>query len=195
MELTKTKLNSGELYYEAAQSKSQLNAPEQEIKVLLDSAVAVGARTNMAAPYYWARAQYLDAQGNYREALADYNQYDSITRPMTAPFFYARYKCELKLRQWQQALLDIARTCYLSPKEPTYYAEWASLDLRVKRYDEGITAAKACIELAPEYPDGHLLLGLLQIENGNKEQGIQSLEKAKELGDTRADGYLSKYKK
>ena len=195
MELTKTKLNSGELYYEAAQSKSQLKAPEPEIKVLLDSAVAVGVRTNMAAPYYWTRAQYLDAQENYREALADYNQYDSIARPMTAPFFYARYKCELKLRQWQQALLDIARTCYLSPKEPTYYAEWASLDLRVKRYDEGITAAKACIELAPEYPDGHLLLGLLQIENGNKELGIQSLEKAKELGDTRADGYLNKYKK
>ena len=43
---------------------------------------------------------------------------------------------------WQQALLDIARTCYLAPKEPTYFAEWASLDLRVKRIDEGISAAK-----------------------------------------------------
>lgn len=83
--------------------------------------------------------------------------YDSIARPIAPTFFYARYKCEMKLRQWQQALLDIARTCYLNPNEPTYFAEWASLDLRVKRYDEGISAAEACIRLAPEYADGYLL--------------------------------------
>ena len=58
---------------------------------------------------------------------------------------------------WQPALLDIARTCYLAPKEPTYFAEWASLNLPVKRYDEGISAATHCIELAPEYADGYLL--------------------------------------
>lgn len=81
------------------------------------------------------------------EALADYNMYDSIARPIAPTFFYARYKCEMKLHQWQQALLDIARTCYLNPNEPTYFAEWASLDLRVKRYDEGISAAEACIRL------------------------------------------------
>ena len=195
MELTKSSLNSGELYYEAAQAKSQMKAPEEEIKVLLDSAVAVGTRTNMAGPYYWARGKFLDAQGKYREALADYNQYDSIAHPINDVFFFTRYKCEMKLRQWQQALIDIARTCYVNPKEPTYFAEWASLDLRVNRYDEGMKAAQACINLAPEYPDGHLLLGLLQIEAGKKAEGIQSLEKAKELGDTRAEGYLQKYKK
>jgi len=194
IELTKTPIVSGELYFEAAQSKSQLKAPETEIKVLLDSAISVGSRTGIVAPYYLTRAQFLDAQGKYREALADYNQYDSIARPIDPTFFYARYKCEMKVRQWQQALLDIARTCYLSPKEPTYFAEWASLDLRVKRFDEGIKAAQACIELAPEYADGYLLLGLLQVENGKKAEGIQNLKKAQELGDTRAEEYLKKYK-
>ncbi len=192
--LTKTPMNSGEIWYEAAQSKSQMKAPSEEIKVLLDSAVSVGVRTNMAGPYYLARGRYLDAEGKYREALADYNQYDSIARPLSADFFYTRYKCELKVRQWQQALLDIARTCYLSPKEPTYFAEWASLDLRVKRYDEGIKAAQACIELAPEYADGYLLLGLLQAEKGNKVEAKKNLLKAKELGDTRVDEYMKKYK-
>lgn len=120
--------------------------------------------------------------------------YDSIARPIAPTFFYARYKCEMKLHQWQQALLDIARTCYLNPNEPTYFAEWASLDLRVKRYDEGISAAEACIRLAPEYADGYLLLGILQAEKGKKEETKGNLLKAKELGDTRVDEYLKKYK-
>lgn len=194
MELTKTSLNSGELYYEAAQSKSQLKASDTEILALLDSAVAVGSRTKNVAPYYLARGRYLDALGKPREALADYNQYDSIARPIDHAFFYTRFKCETKIRQWQQALLDIARACYLNPKEPTYFAEWASLDLRVKRYDEGIKAAQACIEIAPEYADGYLLLGIMQMETNKKDEAKKNLEKAKELGDTRADGYLKKIK-
>lgn len=194
MALTQTTINSGELYYEAAQAKSHLNASDTEIKTLLDSAVSVGTRTGNVSPYYLARAQWFAGKGEYRAAIADYNMYDSIARPLDANFFYARYQCEMKARQWQQALLDIARTCYINPQEPTFFAEWASLDLRVKRYEEGISAAKQCIKLAPEYPDGYLLLGLLLIENKQKEEGLKNLEKAKELGDPRAEEYISKYK-
>ena len=61
---------------------------------------------------------------------------------------------------------------------------------RVKRIDEGISAAKACINLAPEYADGYLLLGLLQREKGLKQESIENLKKAQELGDTRAEEYL-----
>ena len=194
MDLTNTSLLSGELYFEAAQAKKNLKAPAKEIEVLLDSAVSVGNKTGMVANYYLARGEFLKEQGEFRRAIQDYNMYDSIARPVSPAFFYTRYQCETKLRMWQPALLDIARTCYLAPKEPTYFAEWASLDLRVKRYDEGISAATHCIELAPEYSDGYLLLGLLQKEKGNKEEAIKNLKKAQELGDSRAGEYLKKMK-
>lgn len=194
LDLTKSNLNGGELYFEAAQAKTHLKAPAQEIEVLLDSAISVGARTGMAGNYYLARANFLNEQGQYRRAIQDYNMYDSIARPVDASFFYTRYQCETKLRMWQPALLDIARACYLAPKQPTFFAEWASLDLRVKRYDEGISAATHCTELAPEYADGFLLLGLLQKEKGLKDEAIKNLKKAQELGDTRAADYLSKMK-
>lgn len=194
LDLTKSNLNGGELYFEAAQAKTHLKAPAQEIEVLLDSAISVGARTGMAGNYYLARANFLNEQGQYRRAILDYNMYDSIARPVDASFFYTRYQCETKLRMWQPALLDIARACYLAPKQPTFFAEWASLDLRVKRYDEGISAATHCTELAPEYADGYLLLGLLQKEKGLKDEAIKNLKKAQELGDTRAADYLSKMK-
>ena len=194
LDLTKSNLNGGELYFEAAQAKTHLKAPAQEIEVLLDSAISVGARTGMAGNYYLARANFLNEQGQYRRAIQDYNMYDSIARPMDANFFYTRYQCETKLRMWQPALLDIARACYLAPKQPTFFAEWASLDLRVKRYDEGISAATHCTKLAPKYADGYLLLGLLQKEKGLKDEAIKNLKKAQELGDTRAAEYLSKMK-
>lgn len=194
LDLTKSNLNGGELYFEAAQAKTHLKAPAQEIEVFLDSAISVGARTGMAGNYYLARANFLNEQGQYRRAIQDYNMYDSIARPVDANFFYTRYQCETKLRMWQPALLDIARACYLAPKQPTFFAEWASLDLRVKRYDEGISAATHCIELAPEYADGYLLLGLLQKVKGLKDEAIKNLKKAQELGDTRAAEYLSKMK-
>ena len=194
LDLTKSNLNGGELYFEAAQAKTHLKAPAQEIEVLLDSAISVGSRTGMAGNYYLARANFLNEQGQYRRAIQDYNMYDSIARPVDASFFYTRYQCETKLRMWQPALLDIARACYLAPQQPTFFAEWASLDLRVKRYDEGISAATHCTELAPEYADGYLLLGLLQKEKGLKDEAIKNLKKAQELGDTRAADYLSKMK-
>lgn len=194
LDLTKTPINSGELYLEAAQAKTQLKAPDSEIEQLLDSAVSVGSRTNVASPYYLTRAKFLEGKNEYRRALQDYNAYDSIAHPIDPAFFYSRYQCEMKLRMWQQALLDIARTCYLAPQQPTYFAEWASLDLRVRRLDEGISAANHCIELAPEYADGYLLLGLLQKEKNMKEEAIKNLKKAQELGDTRATDYLNKIK-
>ncbi len=194
MALPKTSIENAEIYYEAAQSKMQLQAPDTEIRELLDSAVSVGKRKGVVAPYVLARGQYLYNKGAYREALSDYNAYDTLTTATDPVFFYIRYKCELQVRQWQQALFDIARACYLNPQEPTYFAEWASLDLRVKRYDEAISAATHCTQIAPEYSDGYLLLGLAQIEKGMKEEGIKNLEKAKELGDARAQEYIDKHK-
>lgn len=53
---------------------------------------------------------------------------------------------------------------------------------------------KPVSDLRPEYADGYLLLGILQAEKGKKEEAKGNLLKAKELGDTRVDEYLKKYK-
>ena len=198
MALTKSPIRNGEFFYEAAQCKTMLKAPQTEIMALLDSAVAACPQplTSVAAPYVLARGMALDNQEQYRSALKDYNLYDSLMqgRPLTSDFYYMRYKCENKTRQYLQALNDIARAIILTPDEPTYYAEMASLSLRVKHLEDAEKAAQRCTELAPEYPDGHLLLGIAQLELGKKETARLSLLKAKELGDKRADEYLKRIK-
>lgn len=194
--LTKTKLRNGELFYEASQCRAQLKAPQNEVMALLDSAIAACPQplTSIAAPYVLARGVSYDAMKNYHNALVDYNEYDSLMsgRPLNSNFYYARYKCELQIHRFQQALNDIARAIIVTPNEPTYYAEMASLQIRVNKNADAVKTATRCTVIAPEYPDGYLLLGLANKELGNKDEAKKALEKAKSLGDTRADEYLKK---
>lgn len=197
IELTKTPLRNGELYYEAAQCKTHLKAPDTEILALLDSAVAACPKplTNLSAPYVLARGQMLDAAGQQRLALKDYNLYDSLMLGRaSATFYYTRYQCEMKVRQYQQALNDIAHAALLSPQQPLYVAELASLQLRVNRYEDAVKAADICLQMAPDNSDSYIIKGLALIQLKKKEEGMAALAKAKELGDARADDLMKKYK-
>ncbi len=197
MALTKTSLRSGELFYEAAQAKTQLKADEKEILTLLDSAVAACPQplTPVAAPYVLARGVAYDQIGDYKKALADYNQYDTLMLGRAShEFYYTRYKCNSQLRRYQQALNDIAHAAVLNRQEPTYLAEMASLQLKVNLYEDAIKTADLCISLAPSYADAYLIKGLAQVQNKQKKEGLETLNKAKELGDARAKDFIDKYK-
>lgn len=63
--LTKEELKREELFLEAAQCKIQLNAPDTEVVVLLDSAVSACPKplTSISSPYILARGQIYDKMG------------------------------------------------------------------------------------------------------------------------------------
>lgn len=194
MELTNSDIRNGEVFYEAAQCKAQQNAPKEEYMALLDSAIAACPQplTAVAAPYVLARGIAYDHNGETRKALTDYNQYDSLMvgRILEPSFYYTRFKCESKLHQYQQALADIARAIITNPYEATYYAEMASLQLRVKMYEQAVETCARCLMIEPEYPDAWLIMGIAQKQLGKNEEATKALQKAKELGDKRADQYL-----
>lgn len=197
MELTKTPLRNSELYFEAAQCKRRMQASDADILQLLDSAVVVSGQTPTvsAAAYFLARATQLDNMGEYRKALADYNKYDTLCLGrVSADFLYAREQCEVKCRLFKQALDDITLATRLAPQEPLYLAEKANLQLRVGQYYEAIATATSCIDLAPDFASAHLVLGLAQIQTGQKTQGLQSLQKAKDLGDEQAQNFIDRFK-
>lgn len=198
MELTKTPIRNGDLFYSAAQCKTQMKAPDAEIVALLDSAIAVSPQplNFVGAPYVLARATHYYNIGEYRKAVIDFNQYDSLMqgRPITSNFYYIRHKAEMEIHQYQQALNDMDRAILLQRDSPTLWAEKALLHLRFSQTDKAIRSAEICTQLAPEYADGYILLGVANMVAKNKEEGTKALMKAKELGDERADEYLKKYK-
>ncbi len=197
-QLLNTSMHNPELFYEAAQCKTMMKAPQQEIIALLDSAInnTDTLRIREAAPYFLARADAYNAIDSFRQAVFDYTRYEILSgQRMNSQFYYIRSQAEIKARLYQQALGDLAAAIMLSPEEPTYYAEMASLQLRVNMNDEALETATRCVKLAPEYSDGYLLLGLAQIRKGDTAAGLPNLEKAKELGNPQAQPLIDKYSK
>lgn len=198
MDLTKTSIRNPELFYNASQCKQMLKAPMKEVIALLDSAITTTdtLRLREAAPYFLARAEAYITTDSFRQAVFDYTRYEILVNGnVNANFYYIREQAEVKAKLYQQALIDISTAIMLAPKEPTYYAEKASLELRVNMMDDAIKTATKCIELAPEYADGYLILGLAQINKGDKANGMSNLEKAKELGHVQAQAMIEKYSK
>ena len=189
-------LSAAEMWFFASSCKQQQKDTLARL-ALLDSAVSTFSKPYLkeAAPYLWTRAEARMDAGKYREAISDMNEYEQLmAAEVNARFYYIRHQAEIEGHLYQQALNDIERAITMEPKETVYYAEKASLEIRVGRYDEAMATAKECISIAPDNSDGYLFLGLAQCLKGNKKEGIPNLQKARELGDPQADGLIEKYK-
>ena len=163
--------------------------------VLLDSAVNVQPESSISAPFYLARGKMNDLAGEYRKALVDYCKYDTLNYGRASDdFYYLKFKCDSKIKQYQQALNDIAHAIILNRTEPLYYAEMASLQLRVNQPEDAIRTCDMCLAIEPEYPDPYIVKGIAHITLDQKAEAKAAFLKAKELGDERGEEMLQKYK-
>lgn len=195
-ELADSELRSAEIFYAAARCK-EMQKDTTAMLALMDSTMNTFSKPYLkeAAPYLWARAQARLNAGKYRDAINDMNDYEDLMKAtIDDNFYYVRHQAEIKGRLYQQALNDINRAMQMNPQEILYYAEKASLEVRVGMYDQAIATAQECIQIDPNNSDGYLFLGLAQCLKGQKAEGIANLQKARELGDEQAEGLIEKYK-
>ena len=195
-QLTSTNLNRAELYFSAARCKEMLK-DSTAMLALMDSTMNTFSKPYLkeAAPYLWSRSQARLQAKKYREAIADMNDYEELMKAdVNDNFYYIRHKAEVDGRLYQQALNDITRAIVMNPKETYYYAEKASLEIRVGLYDNAIATAKESLAVDPNDSDGYMFLGVAQCLKGNKKEGIPNLEKAKQLGNLQAETLIQKYK-
>ena len=194
--LLSTNLRSAELFFATARCK-EMQKDTTAMLALMDSTINMFSRPYLkdVAPYLWARAEARRNAGRYRDAINDMNEYETLmTATVNDNFYYIRHQVEIQGRLYQQALNDINRAIQMNPNEVLYYAEKASLEIRVGLYDQAISTAQECIAIDAENSDGYLFLGLAQCLKGQKADGIKNLQKAKELGDSQADALIDKYK-
>ena len=195
-ELSDTELRSAEIFYAAARCK-EMQKDTTAMLALMDSTMNTFSKPYLkeAAPYLWARAQARVNAGKYRDGINDMNEYEDLMKAtIDDNFYYVRHQAEIKGRLYQQALNDINRAIQMNPQEILYYAEKASLEVRVGMYDQAIVRAQECIQVDPDNSDGYLFLGLAQCLKGQKAEGIANLQKARDLGDAQAEGLIEKYK-
>lgn len=195
-ELANTNLKGAEVYFSAARCKEMLK-DSTAMLALLDSAMNCFTKPYLkeAAPYLWARAQARLQAKKYRDAISDMNDYEELmVANINDNFYYLRHQAEVDGRLYQQALNDITRAIVMNPKETFYYAEKASLEIRVGLYDNAIATAKESITIDANDSDGYLFLGVAQCLKGNKKKGIPNLQKAKDMGNLQAEALIQKYK-
>lgn len=183
-------------FFSAAKTKELLKADPKEIVVLMDSCIARCPQpmTADAAPYVLERAQANMNAERYKEALQDYDTYfKAANGEVNDLFYYYREQAALKARQYQRALNDIVKALELSPKDITYIAEHAVVNLRVGRYEEAIKILNDALIIDPKYAEAYRLMGICQIQLKRDAEACASFAKAKELGDTNVEELIKKH--
>lgn len=163
---------------------------------LADSAMATLSKPYLkeAGPYILNHAQMMIDFGKYRDAVSDYNDYEQLmANSVNDKFYYLRHQAELSGKLYQQALNDINKAIDLAPSNALYFAEKASLQVRVGMTDDAIDTADALIKLDSNNSDGYLFKGLAQCLKGNKVEGVENLKKAQSMGDQQAASLIEKY--
>lgn len=194
--LNTTPLVSAATFFNAAKTKELLKADPKEVIVLLDSCIARCPQPITAdmAPYLLERAQMNMNAELYRAAMLDYDAYfTAVGGKVNDVFYYYREQAAFKAKQFQRALDDIAKAIELSPKELTYRAEQAVLNLRVGRNEEALNVLNEALKIDPKYAEAYRLMGICQIQLKKNAEACASFAKAKELGDTNVDELIKKH--
>lgn len=157
----------------------------------IDSAISI-----KATPLYQiTKGQILFAQTKFQEA---YNEFQNAYRsePRNAEVYYFAYQClkNMKAEKTQQLEMLDSATIH-DPKQLLYLSEKALLLMRMNRATDAIDVAHQAITIAPDYAEGHGLLGLALCMTGNKPTGIAELKRAKALGYPQADAFIATYSK
>lgn len=183
-------------FFSAAKTKELMKADPKEVLMLLDSCIARCPQPMTAdfAPYLLERAQMYMNTDQPRNAMLDYDAYDTAVKgQVNDVFYYYREQAALKARQYQRALDDIAKAVELNPTDLTYQAEHAVVNLRVGRYEEAIQILNNILKTDPKYGEAYRLLGLCQIQLKKTDEACGNFKKAKELGDPNVDELIKKY--
>ena len=195
-EVNHSELVSPATFYTTAKIKEAMKAPSEEVLALLDSCVVRFSKpyTQEAAPYLFARAQAYMVANKPRQAVLDYDAYyDAVKGNVNDVFYYYREQAALKSRQYQRALDDMESAIALNPKDLTYRAELAVVNIRVGRNEEAVKVLQEALAIDASYAEAYRLMGIAQIQMKQKDAACASFDKAKELGDPNVDALIEKH--
>ena len=174
-------------YYWAAKAKQQLpDVNVGDVIALLDSAVMrCGLHFQKeAAHYVLERVSLKTDLGLFKEIVADYDVYYTLVKGEVADaFYYYREQAKFRLGDLDGAMLDINEALNLSPKDATYLAEKAAIQVRLKDYDAALKSIDAALVLNPAFAACYRLRAVCYIRLKQPANICAALTKAVELGD------------
>ncbi|MDR0796775.1 MAG: serine protease [Tannerella sp.] len=156
-----------------------------ELISLMDSAVMKSMAIPSEAAAYIQESIDLKMQyGQYDAAVKDYDLLSRILSGNVGDvFYYYREQAKFRAGDFDGALMDIETAISLSPQEPLYYAEEASIYLRKQDPARAQQSVEKSLALDPEFTASHRLLGICLLRQQKKDDACKAFQKAMELGD------------
>lgn len=184
-------------WYWASKAKAQIPGSNfGEMIALLDSAInrCGTPPTAEAAPYILERTELKLKLMNYADAIADYNlYYDIMNGRVNDSFYYYREQAKFRSNDLEGALADIQKAIQISPDDPNYLAEEASVYMRMEKYTEALASIDKALTLAPDFAACYRLRGVCFVRQKKSAEACESLRKAKELGDPLAERLIKEH--
>lgn len=196
-----TEIASPQTFYYAYNALDHINGDESQLIALLDSVIAHLPKpyTDEAWPYFIARAQRLEGAGQYRRAVADYNECEKILghHNLKSQFYWLRSQAELGCHMNEQALDDLATAANIAEDKKEkieFLIEEAALRCQWRDVDMCIQTCESILALDAAYADAYKLLGICYGEKKDKKRAQQYLKKAQENGATNVEQFIEQYK-
>ena len=177
-------------FYLAVQTRQMLpGANPFELIAWMDSAVDRSKTIPSEAAAYLQESIDLKLQfGQYEAAIKDYDQlYRVVSGNVSDVFYYYREQAKFHSGDLDGALIDIETAIALDPQNAVYFAEEASVYLRMQDPVKAQESVKKSLSLDAEFAAGHRLLGVCLVRQQKKDEACKSFQRAKELGDPVVD--------
>ena len=177
--------SSGASFYLAAKSKQQLEGTNLlEIISLIDSAIAKSP-LDEAAVYLLENIDLKLQLGLYDQIINDYNKYLIITNGnVSDAFYYYRHQAKFRTGDLEGALKDLEMAIMMDKTNAVYFAEKASVCLRLNDIPKALESVEKALELDDEFASAYRILGVCLVRQEKQSEACTHFNKAKELGDT-----------
>lgn len=197
MKVNQSDMASSTSWYWAAKAMANIRGANfGDIIALLDSAITKSGitPTREVAPYILERVDLRLKLMQYEEAVKDYDLYYTVMNGQVGDgFFYYREQAKFRMNDFAGALTDIQEAIKLSPDDPAYYAEEASVYLRLEKYDEALKSIDNALRIAPDFAACYRLRGICYVRQNKKAEACVAFQKSKELGDPVVDKLIKEH--
>ena len=165
------------------------DANPNELIALMDSAVARSMSIpSEAAAYLQEAIDFKMQYGQYGAAIKDYDQlYRVLVGNVSDAFYYYREQAKFRLGDLEGALIDIETAIALNKQNALYYAEEASIYLRMQDPVKAQASVEKALALDAEFAASHRLLGVCLLRQQKNNEACKAFQTAKALGDPIVD--------
>ncbi|PID89490.1 MAG: hypothetical protein CSB01_01540 [Bacteroidia bacterium] len=168
--------------------KNKNKANIQQAEQLLDEILNTRKKNHKA---FAMRGKLSAEQGNYKNALADFDAAIDITK-RNAEYFFERAEVFAHLKKNKKAAQDLDKAIELNPYNTKYYKKRAIVLSRLDKYDDALKDIQLYINYFPDNSEGRFVCGMIFYNTQNYLDALKQFNTLLEKDKTKAKYFVAR---